>query len=53
MVFMKLYQGLKRFFPGVTLHCSFKSKNMELDQESLDVLKAILNRKKKKKKKRK
>ena len=44
MAFMKLHQGPKRFFPGVTLHCSFESKNMELDQEWLNVLKAILNR---------
>ena len=45
---MKLYHSPKRFYPGVKLDCSFHSKDMDLDQESLKVLKGILNQKNKK-----
>ena len=49
MAFAKLYKGLNRFFPGDTLQLLFRDdKDVELDQESLTVLKSILLRKKSK-----
>ena len=48
LAFMKLCQGPKRFYSGVKLDCSFQSKDMDSDQESLKVLNNILNQKKKK-----
>ena len=49
MAFAKLYKGPKRFFPGETLEFLFRDdKGIELDQESLTVLKSILLRKKSK-----
>ena len=42
----KLYKGPNRFFPGDTLQLLFRDdKDVELDQESLTVLKSILLRK--------
>ena len=49
MAFVKLYKGPKRFFPGDKLEFLFRDdKGVELDEESLAVLKSILLRKKSK-----
>ena len=49
MAFRKLYKGPKRFYPGEKLHCSFQStSNIELDDESINVLKSMLSTKKRK-----
>ena len=49
MAFAKLYKGPNRFFPGDTLQLFFRDdKDVELDQESLTVLKSILLRQKSK-----
>ena len=49
MAFRKLYKGPKRFYPGEKLHCSFQStSDIELDDESINVLKSMLSTKKKK-----
>ena len=47
MTFSKLYKGPKRYFPGDILNCSLESSgNIELDEELMKVLKAMLSRKK-------
>ena len=49
MAFRKLYKGPKRFYPGEKLHCSFQStSDIELDDESINVLKSMLSTKKRK-----
>ena len=48
MAFRSLYKSLKRFFSGEKLHFSCRGKDVELDEESLSVLKAILTPPKKK-----
>ena len=42
MAFKNLHKGPKRFFPGQKLHFSFIGKDVEMDEESLSLLKAIL-----------
>ena len=47
MTFSKLYKGPKRYFPGDILKCSLESSGtIELDEESVKVLKAMLSREK-------
>ena len=48
MAFRNLYKSLKRFFSGEKLHFSCRGKDVELDEESLSVLKAILTPQKRK-----
>lgn len=42
MAFKNLHKGPKRFFPGQKLHFSFIGKDVEMDEESLSLLKTIL-----------
>ena len=49
IAFRKLYKGPKRFYPGEKLHCSFQiTSDIELDDESANVLKSMLSTKKRK-----
>lgn len=48
MAFNKLYKGSKSFFPGQKLQFSFRGKDVKVDEESLSMLKSILNQKKRK-----
>lgn len=48
MAFKNLHKGPKRFFPRQKLQFSFIGKDVEIDEESLSLLKAILTPQKRK-----